>query len=249
MTAMQPALATPEAETARIRDLLLADARHLARVLVVAVPLGVVTTAVVARLAMLLLARTNPSVAGMVSDDGFVIDQFTLSGSLNLALVGAFLGALSGVCWVVLAPLKVGPRWFGTVSIAVGAGVVVASQIVHSDGIDFVFLDEPFLVAVGLFVLIPVGHVLALDLMATRVVERRLLSGSRWTVLGLALSLLMAPLVAVLAVLRTARHAVQGRPAARWLAWPGWPWLARAGLTVLFGLAVASIAGDVAALT
>ena len=55
--------------------------------------------------------------------------------------------------------------------------------------------------------------------------------------------------MAVLAVLRTARHAVQGRPAARWLAWPGWPWLARAGLTVLFGLAVASIASDVAALT
>jgi hypothetical protein len=227
-----------------------ADADRLARVMLVAVPLGAVSVGLVARLAMLLLARTNPMAAGVTSDDGFTIDQFTLSGSLNLVVVGIFLGALSGVCWVVLAPLKVGPAWFQRLSLAVGAGVVVASQVVHSDGIDFVFLDDPFLLAVALFVLIPVLHVLALDLLATRVLGRALLPGARWTVAGLVLALPMAPLVAVVAVLRAVQIALRTRGHLTGLVrWPGWGWSARGALAILFAAAVASIAGDVAALT
>ena len=234
--------------TPNLRDAFAADARHLARTMLVAVPLGVLTTAVVSRLAMFLLARTNPSASGLRTDDGFIIDRFTLSGSLGLALAGVFLGALSGVCWVALSPLKIGPRWFGTVSISVGAGTVVASQVVHSDGIDFVALDEPAMLAVSLFVLIPIGHVLALDLIATRVAERDLLAAPGWTVLGLLVSLLMAPLVVGLAVLRAGWHLLRRRPAGRWLGWPGWRWLARGVLSAIFGLAVSGIVQDVSAL-
>jgi len=229
---------------------LLSDAGDLARTTVVAVPLGAVSVGVVARVCMFVLAQTNPSVAGMTSDDGFTIHQFTLSGSLNLALVGAVFGALSGVCWTVLAPLKTGPAWFRRTSISVGAGVVVGSQLVHSDGIDFPFLDNPALLAVAMFVLIPVLHVLALDVLAVRVQERGLLRGPRWRATGLVLALPMAPLVAVLAVLRALQHLVRQRPAgARWVAWPGWPWVARAVLTVLFAVAVVSLGSDIAALT
>jgi hypothetical protein len=227
-----------------------ADADRLARVMLVAVPLGAVSVGLVSRLAMFLLARTNPMAAGVTSDDGFTIHQFTLSGLLNLVVVGIFLGALSGVCWFVLAPLKVGPPWFQHLSLAVGAGVVVASQVVHSDGVDFVFLDDPFLVAVALIVLIPVVHVLVLDLLATRVLDQDALPGARWTVLGLVLALPMAPLVAVVAVLRVLQVAVLTRGGQTGLVrWPGWRWSARGALTVLFAAAVVSITGDVAALT
>jgi hypothetical protein len=223
-----------------------ADAGRLARTMRVAVPLGAVSVGVVSRLAMFVLAQTNASAAGMTSDDGFTIHQFTLSGSLNLVVVGVFLGALSGVCWLALAPLKFGPAWFQRLSLSVGAGVVVASQVVHSDGVDFVFLDEPFLLAVALFVLIPVAHVFVLDLLVSRVHGRQAFTGRRWTVAGTVLALPMAPLVALLALARAFQLAVL-RPGGAWSR--GLGWAVRGALAALFATAVASITGDVAALT
>lgn len=225
------------------------DARDLARVMVLAVPLGAVTVGIVARLAMFLLARTNPTASGITSDDGFTINQFTLSGSLNLALVGAVFGALSGVLYVALAPLKIGPSWFGRLSLCVGAGVVVGSVIVHPDGVDFVFLDNPVMLAVTLFVLIPTLHVLALDVLVEGARARGALVRRPATVLGLVLSLAMAPLVAALGTLRASWLLLCARmPDARWLRSPWWAWAARAGLAVVFGAAVLDIGGDVAEL-
>jgi hypothetical protein len=227
-----------------------ADTARLARTMLVAVPLGAVSVGLVARLAMFVLARTNASAAGMTSDDGFTIHQFTLSGSLNLVVVGVFFGALSGVCWLVLAPFRIGPAWFQRLSLSVGAGVVVGSQLVHSDGVDFVFLDNPFLLAVALFVLIPVAHVLVLDLLATRADESRSPGGPRWTVAGLVLSLPMAPLVVVLGLARALQLTVLARVGRAGPGWSrGWGWAVRGALTALFVAAVVSITGDVAALT
>lgn len=142
--------------------------RSALRVVVAGTLLGAVTTGVVSRAAMFLLARLNPEADGVVSDDGFEIGRFTVSGSLNLLVAGLVLGGLSALLYLALERLRFGPAWFRTLSLSVGAGVVVASMIVHTDGIDFTLL-EPVALTVGLFVAIPVLHVAALDVAAVRI--------------------------------------------------------------------------------
>jgi hypothetical protein len=228
-----------------VGEQLRADARDLARVLVLGAVLGAVTLGVIGRLIMFVLARANPSAAGLLTDDGFVIDQFTLSGSFQLAATGAVFGTLSGVLYVALAPLKTGPVWFQRLSFSVGAGVVVSSNIIHSDGVDFVVLDSPALAAVLMFLALPVVHVLALDLLVERVRRPAALAGRGWTVVGGLLAVAMVPLVVPLAAARAAYLALRGR---RWVDSAAWPWMARLVLTVVFVLAGAGIVEDVRAL-
>ena len=130
--------------------------------------IGVLTVGVLSRLMMFLFARLNPEADGTISDDGFEMGRFTFSGSVNLALVGLVIGVLSGVLYLLLEPLLVGPDWFATLSLSIGAGVVGAANLVHSDGVDFTLLD-PLWLTVGLCTLLPVGHVAAVDLVARRI--------------------------------------------------------------------------------
>lgn len=130
--------------------------------------LGAFTVGVLSRAAMFLLIRLNPESDGVTSDDGFVMGQFTVSGSLNLVTAGVFIGALSGLVYLAVERLRFGPDWFRTVSLSAGAGVVVASQVVHTGGVDFTLL-EPLALTVGLFVAVPVLHVAALDVIAVRI--------------------------------------------------------------------------------
>ncbi len=171
---------------------------------------GIVSVGIVSRLAMFLLIELNPDVGGRTTDDGFEMGRFTLSGSLNLALVGVFLGVLSGFFYLALERLRFGPAWFRTLSLGVGAGVVAATQVVHSDGVDFTLL-EPLALAVALFVAIPVLHVALLDVTVVRI------RGARG-----------GPVASATGVLS---------------------WALRAALVVIFVLAVASLVGDVRALT
>jgi hypothetical protein len=209
---------------------------------------------VVGRTGMFVLAKLNPPAAGLLSDDGFVIDQFTLSGSLQLAATGGVFGALSGVLYTALAPLKTGPGWFRRLSFSVGAGVVVSSQIIHSDGIDFVVLDRPAQLAVAIFLVIPVVHVLALDVLVDRVRAGGRMTGRGWTAAGLVLAVPFLPVLVPLAAgragwLAQARGSARGSARAAWLHHPAWAWILRAGLTVLFALAVVSIVDDVLTLS
>ena len=240
---VQSAIPASSSVRARFGD----DVRVFSRIVVVGVAVGMLSVGVLSRLAMFVLARTNPDTAGMKTDDGFTIDQFTLSGSLNLLVVGAVLGALSGVLYAALAPLAIGPAWFRRASLCVGAGVVAATQVVHADGIDFVALG-PLLLAVGLFVLIPVLHVLALDLLSRRVSHDGL-RGIGWTVLG---CLCAVPFVALVVPLLLGRLVWLAAPAGSamgvFLRARLWPWVARGVLTVLFGMAVTDIVQDVATL-
>lgn len=138
------------------------------RIVVAGALLGAVTMGVISRAAMFLLARTNPEADGVISDDGFEIGRFTVSGSLNLLVAGLFFGGLSALFYLVVERLRFGPAWFRTLSLGVGAGVVVGSVIVHTDGVDFVLL-EPVALTVGLFVAIPVLHIAVLDVVAVRI--------------------------------------------------------------------------------
>lgn len=115
---------------------------------------GFVIGGVGGRLFMLLLARLNPEATGVVSDDGFVMGQFTLSGTLNLLLAGTLLGAVGGVIWVGVRGLRFGPSWWRHVSMPLGATIVIGSMLVHSDGVDFTLLDPPLL-AVALTLSVP----------------------------------------------------------------------------------------------
>ncbi len=132
------------------------------RVLLAGAVIGVVSVGVGSRLLMFLLIRMNPDAGGIVTDDGFEMGRFTVSGSLNLAFVGLLFGLLSGVLYLLLEPLLIGPPWFQTLSLSVGAGTVAASQLVHSDGVDFHVLD-PYWFAVLLFTLFPIAYVAVVD--------------------------------------------------------------------------------------
>ena len=116
---------------------------------------------------MMLLARLNPDAAGLRSDDGFVMGQFTSTGTLNLLVVATVFGALGAGIYTVLRPLLIGPRWFQVLSIGLGPAVVVGEQLVHVDGVDFTLL-QPAWLAILLFAAIPGVYAALLTLLAER---------------------------------------------------------------------------------
>ncbi|WP_309648217.1 hypothetical protein [Nocardioides sp.] len=152
---------------------------RLAAVPLVGAVVGALVGGVVGRLAMLVLARLSPEATGRLSDDGFVMGRFTVSGSLNLLAFGAVLGVVGGVVYVAVRGLLLGPEWFRTVCVGLGSGVPVGNQLVHVDGLDFTLL-QPLWLTVGFFVVIPALYGVVLTL----VVEHRLLA--RWPVGGAA---------------------------------------------------------------
>jgi len=117
--------------------------------------LGALIGGVGGRLAMLVLRLASPgSVRGLISDDGFLIGQVTLKGTYSLIGVGAMIGVIGAVTYRWVDHWLIGPGWFRQVTSALGAGAVVGSMLVHTDGVDFRVL-QPRGLAVALFVLIP----------------------------------------------------------------------------------------------
>lgn len=117
--------------------------------------LGVLIGGIGGRLAMLLLRVLSPDhVRGVTSDDGFLIGQVTLSGTYDLLLVGGAFGIVGAVGYRLVDRWLIGPGWFRRLTAALGAGAVIGSMLVHTDGVDFVLLD-PLWLAIALFVLIP----------------------------------------------------------------------------------------------
>jgi hypothetical protein len=157
---------------------------------------GVVWGGLGGRLAMRIVMLTSSgSVRGVTSDDGFEIG--TVSGAtLFLFIFSGVLGGVAGLC-VGLVRTLLGGR---TSLVASGFGFAVAlgagASIVHTDGVDFRFL-EPLWLTIGLFVLLPgawaVSVVVIIDwlLVAGRVVqhpirrpERAWTQAGGWLVLG-----------------------------------------------------------------
>lgn len=223
--------------------------RTLATVTLVGVGCGILVVGVLSRLAMNLLIRLNPEVAGLTSDDGFVMGQFTLAGSLNLAVIaGPLVGILGAGCYVALRGLMIGPRWFRLLSISLGPAVVVASLVVHPTGVDFRVLD-PLWLAVALFILLPAGYVVLLVVLAERA-----LAGPPWpaltTYLGIACWAPLFPGFLLLAAGWAVRTWLRGSDAgSALLARPALPWIARGALTVVFLAGVLGLVSDVRALT
>lgn len=112
---------------------------------------GLVVGGVGGRLLMLLLRLTTPESVDTISDDGFQIGVVTTQ---TLQLFGATMqiGALDGIGYVA-ARSFLPARWRMPVWAVVG-GLLGASVIIHSDGVDF--LLRPQWLAVAGFALLPV---------------------------------------------------------------------------------------------
>ncbi|HEX5088142.1 MAG TPA: hypothetical protein VFV89_10060 [Nocardioides sp.] len=230
------------------RDDAAAAARTLSVLTLVGAACGGFAVGILSRLAMFLLARLNPAASGVTSDDGFVMGRFTLSGSLQLAGVGLQLGVAGAAFYVALRGLLTGPPWFRLLSISLGPAVVAGAMAVHTDGIDFHLL-EPTWLAVALFIAVPGVYAALLHVIGERALERwqpgRLLLG-----LGLAPWVLLLPVTLLLAAgFAVHRRLRRGSGGPAFLASP-WPARTlRAGLAVLFVLALIDLRNDVIALS
>jgi hypothetical protein len=130
--------------------------------------LGLLVGGVGGRLAMALLAAQNPEDAGKLTNDGFRIGQFSLSGTLQLFGTALQLALLGSLAYLVLRPLAVGPRWLRVASFTVGATAVVGAIVIHpGGGPDFSVLDPDWLPVV-LFLVIPAVYTTLFCLLADR---------------------------------------------------------------------------------
>ena len=124
-------------------------------VIVAGIAVGFLIAGVVNRLAMLLLRVTSPDrVIGIQSDDDFRIGEVTLAGTYNLLVLGAAVGIIGVGAYRLVAPWLIGPMWFRRLTTGFGAGIVVGSMLIHTDGVDFTVL-KPTWFAIGLFIVVP----------------------------------------------------------------------------------------------
>ena len=214
--------------------------RRWATALLIGVACGVVVTGVLSRLVMFLLAELNPEAAGVRSDDGFIMGQFTLSGSTQLALAGAQLGSIGAFLYMALRGLKIGPPWFRLLSISVGPGVVVGAMLVHTSGIDFHLL-KPLWLTIGSFVLVPVVFCAALHLVAVRALSHGGVRSMPLMVLGVALTIVALPLTLVLGIGWLIARALRGDDM---LSTTAAAWFVRAVLALVFVMAVIDLVSD-----
>jgi hypothetical protein len=120
---------------------LIRDLRKVAAAGMAGLLLGFLVGGWGSRLAMMLLARLNPTATGVVSDDGFLMGRFDLADTMNLVLFGTAVGVLGGLVFLVVRQLRFGPEWFRTASMVVGPAVVIGSMLIHTDGVDFRILS------------------------------------------------------------------------------------------------------------
>jgi hypothetical protein len=171
-------------------------------VIMAGVPVGILVGGVASRLAMLLLRVTSSDhVRGVESDDGFIIGRFTLGGSYALIQIGAFVGVVGAVLYLLIRRWLLGPTWFRCLTIGLGCGAVVGSMLLHADGIDFRAL-EPRWLAMSVFVAVPALFGVAIGPVVERVERASMPAGWRQFV-GPAVALAIGP-AAIIATLLAA---------------------------------------------
>ena len=147
------------------------SARSVARTFGIVVLAGALSGFVVGglggRLFMFVLAELNPEEAGVLTDDGVPIGQFTLSGTLNLLGITTVIGVIGGLVFLALRGLRFGPRWFRVLSMPVGATIVIGAMLVHSEGVDFTLL-QPVELGVAMTLAVPFLYTLLLAWLADR---------------------------------------------------------------------------------
>lgn len=163
---------------------------------------GLIVGGLGGRLLMLALRERSPEVTGIVSDAGFEMGRFTLSGSLQLAAVTTVLGAMAGLAYVAgrLALPAIARVPAATLLGATVGGVA----LIDPDGIDLLLIEPPDLAAAG-FIALPAVGAMAIALLVETGARRApgAMTGS-WVVpptrLRLAARLCATVLVLVLVV-------------------------------------------------
>lgn len=128
---------------------------------------GMITGAIVGgvggRIVMRLAFLVVPGSAGSATENGNIIGQVTLPGTLGLVMFGAIVGLFVGASWVALAPWIPGRGWrraLATVPLAIALGGVV---LVDATNADFAVLEHAPPIVVILLVLVGLsGFVVAL---------------------------------------------------------------------------------------
>jgi hypothetical protein len=237
------AATTPAHQTPPTRGSVAGDLRILAGALAAGALVGLLFNGVGTRLAMRLLFLLNTDVRGRLSDDGFVMGQFSVVDTLELVAFGTFVGTLGSMVYLVLRPLRTGHRAFDASSLVVGPAVVVGNMLVHSNGIDFRLL-KPTTLAIGLFVALPAASAAA----TVWLVERWLRpdawpqrSRGGWLAalpLALPLGFGLPPLVAIIG--RVAYRQIPAERAAPIVSWARR--LGQAALVAIFAYAAVGLA-------
>ena len=123
---------------------------------------GLVVGGLGGRLLMLALRRQSPGVTGIVSDAGFEMGRFTLSGSLQLATVTTALGVMVGLAYVAG---RVALPAIARVPAATLLGATVGgASILDPDGIDLLLIEPPDLAVAG-FIALPALGAMAIALL------------------------------------------------------------------------------------
>ena len=128
---------------------------------------GFVVGGIGGRLFMFVLAELNSADAGVRTDDGVPIGQFTVSGTMNLLVITTVIGVIGGLVFLALRGLRFGPQWFRVLSMPAGATMVVGSMLVHSDGVDFTLL-QPVGLGVAMTLAVPFLYTLLVAFLADR---------------------------------------------------------------------------------
>lgn len=222
--------------------------RTLAATTAMGLGLGLLVGGIGGRLAMRALFLTSgPSVRGMVSDDGFPIGRFDLAATVNLLVVGTVIGVIGAFVYLAVRPFLLGPTWLRRTGCAIGAGAVVGSMLVGTDGVDFTLLG-PRWFAIALFVALPAVY----GVLAAVYVERAIRPDGWFAAAPLRVALLplaaylFPPLLVVIglpvAFVLAVRHLttvwptlgrVAGAPATRWVATVAWAGVAFLGAWTL----------------
>jgi hypothetical protein len=156
---------------------------------------------------MMLLARLNPGIAGVTSDDGFIMGRLTLQ-TFDLLVITTLIGVFGGGIYNLLRGVMIGPRRFQILSISGGAAVVVGSMLVHVDGVDFTL--DPVWLAIAMFVAIPWAYAVLLTVIAERWLapEGRFMTVRIW--LAVSPLVLWIPIAPILGALLLGLAAVEG---------------------------------------
>lgn len=209
---------------------------------------GLLVGGVLGRLAMFLLVRASPEADGILSDDGFEMGRFTVSGSLNLLVAAGFLGIVGAVVYAAARWFQLPGLGWRIAATTVCAGVGVGALLVHRDGVDFTLLRAG--PAIAAFVVIPAlyGALLALVVETTLARHPHGFSGP-WARWGGLLPLLVVPVLPAFALVWVLGKAVHGTRMDRLVRGVAVRWVARGMASVVLVLLGRDLILDIAALT
>ncbi len=199
---------------------------------------GLLIGGVGGRLAMFLLRLTSdPALRGAKTDDGFTIGVFSTE-TLFLLGVTAGLGIAGGLFYLIVRGWI--PERRRVVVMAVFFGLVGGRGLLRPHGIDFTALS-PLLLAVAMFVTIPVAYGVAMPWLAERMLrEGSVMRRRPWAWIAGLLPLAAANIVGVLVLVVAVLILLVSRSAPGTIvAWrsPVTMWIGRA---LLFVIAAAS---------